>query len=67
MAVCANKISHEVHDNRNDNRGGHADKGHPRPAKDAIEDSFHAKRRDSLDQDEASHTAKDGDNHNPGA
>ena len=67
MAFCANNIRHKIHDKRYDDGGSHADEGQPRPAKDAAEDGFHAKRRDSLEQNEASHAAKHGDNHNPRA
>ena len=66
-AFCANEICHKIHDKCHNDSGSHADEGQPRPAKDAAEDGFHAKRWDSLEQDEASHTAKHCDNHNPGA
>ena len=67
MAFCASKICDKVHDKCHHNRRGHADEGHPRPAENAVKNGGHAKGGDSLDQDEACHTANNGDNHDPGA
>ena len=61
------KTNNKLQDNRHNNRCGHADEGHPRPAEDAAEDRGYAKHGNALDKHEACHAAKHSDNHNPGA